>query len=431
MSFQPKYNFIEELKWRHLFHQATPKTEERLNTKKTKGYIGFDPTADSLHIGNFVPIILLMHLQRAGHQPYALVGGATGMVGDPSGKKAERQFLNEEVLQHNQTCVHQQLEKFLDFKTKINPAKLVNNYDWFSKIGFLDFIRDIGKHISISYMMSKDSVKNRLDTGLSFTEFTYQMVQGYDFYHLYKNENCVLQLGGSDQWGNITTGIEIIRRKLHDESFAFTAPLITKADGSKFGKSESGNIWLDENKTSVYNFYQFWLNISDEDAQRYVKIFTFLSNNEIKAKIEEHQQNPGLRKLQKLIAQEVTSLVHSPSSFEKAKSDSEIIFGLNSQEQFEQLADELVKEIQTKESFVISKNILHSGDNVLDLMVEHTQIFPSKGEAKRMIKSGGVKINFEKIVDEEMKLLPQLAMKNKYILINKGKKNKYLVKLEE
>jgi len=431
MSFQPNYNLLQELKWRHLFHQDTPGTEERLNTKRTKGYIGFDPTADSLHIGNFVPIILLMHLQKSGHQPYALVGGATGMVGDPSGKKTERKLLDIETLRYNQACVHAQLEKFLDFNTKVNPAKMVNNYEWFSQMGFLDFLRDTGKHIGINYMMAKDSVKNRLESGMSFTEFTYQLVQGYDFFQLHKNENCVLQMGGSDQWGNITTGIELIRKKQRAEAYAITAPLITKSDGSKFGKSESGNIWLDEKKTSVFNFYQFWLNISDEDAKSYVKIFTFLPHHEIVQKIKEHEQNPSLRILQKMIAKETTCMVHSESAFLKAKNDSEIVFGLNRREQFEQLSDELVKEIQVKETYNLSKNILFSDNNLLDLLAVHTQIFSSKGEAKRMIKSGGLKINFEKIEDEEEALHPRMAIKSRYILINKGKKNKYLVKLEE
>ena len=345
MDFSPNYNLVEELKWRGLFHQAVPGTENLLLEEMTTGYVGFDPTADSLHIGNLVPIILLVHLQRAGHKPIALVGGATGMVGDPSGKKSERQLLDSSTISHNLESQKKQLEQFLDFDKGLNCAEVVNNYDWFKNISFLDFIRDVGKHISVNYMMAKDSVKNRLEDGMSFTEFSYQLVQGYDFYHLWKEKNVKLQMGGSDQWGNIVTGTELIRRKGNGKGFSLTAPLITKSDGSKFGKSEGGNVWLDAKKTSPYQFYQFWMNTSDEDAEKYIKIFTFLDQETIKVLIEEHHQAPHLRILQKRLAEELTCFVHSREAYENSVKASQVLFSKNFIEDINTINETLFLEV--------------------------------------------------------------------------------------
>jgi len=381
---------IEELKWRGLIQDIMPGTEEQLNKEMTSGYIGFDPTADSLHIGSLVPILLLVHLQRAGHKPYALVGGATGMVGDPSGKSEERNLLSEEVLNHNLNCVKKQLEKFLDFDAaKPNAAVMVNNYDWFKDFTFLHFIRDVGKHITVNYMMSKDSVKKRLegDSGMSFTEFTYQLVQGYDFYWLYQNKNCKLQMGGSDQWGNIVTGTELIRRKAGGEAFAFTCPLVTKADGGKFGKTEKGNVWLDANKTSPYQFYQFWLNASDEDAKKWIKYFTLLSKETIESLIAEHETAPHLRLLQKTLAKEVTVFVHSDADYEFAVKASEILFSNDTAEVLQSLNEaQLLQVLEGVPTVEVNKQQVEEGYDLISFLAD-TQIFPSKGEAKKWYKA--------------------------------------------
>lgn len=407
-----------------------PGTEEQLEKEITNAYIGFDPTADSLHIGSLVPILLLVHLQKAGHKPFALVGGATGMVGDPSGKSEERNLLSEDVLHRNQQAVKKQLEKFLDFdKTRINAAEMVNNYDWFKDIGFLEFIRDIGKHITVNYMMAKDSVKKRIegDAGISFTEFTYQLIQGYDFYWLYKNKNCKLQMGGSDQWGNITTGTELIRRKTGGEAFAFTCPLITKTDGGKFGKTEKGNIWLDANKTSPYQFYQFWLNASDEDALKWIKIFTLLPKEEIEPLIVKHSEAPHTRLLQKKLAQEVTCFVHNKADFEFAVKASEILFGNATTEVLQSLNEEQLLQVMDGVPTVsISKIALSSTVDIVNFLAE-SNIFSSKGEAKKMLQAGGIAINKSKLAITKTHLDLTDLLREKYILIQKGKKNFYLV----
>ncbi|MEP7141739.1 MAG: tyrosine--tRNA ligase [Ferruginibacter sp.] len=425
-------NLIQELNWRGMVQDIMPGTEEQLNKEMTSGYIGFDPTADSLHIGNLVPIILLIHLQKCGHKPIALVGGATGMVGDPSGKSEERNLLSEDILNHNVARVKVQLEKYLNFDKSIpNAAEMVNNYDWFRHIGFLDFIRDTGKHITVNYMMSKDSVRKRLegDSGMSFTEFTYQLVQGYDFYWLYKNKGCRLQMGGSDQWGNIVTGTELIRRKSSGEAFAFTCPLITKADGGKFGKSEKGNIWLDAAKTSPYQFYQFWLNAADADAIKYIKIFTFLPKDEIDALIVQHTGNEQQRQLQKKLAEEVTCFVHSRSEYEFAVKASGILFNNDTAEILLQLNEEqLLQLMEGVPAVDFSKAILHNGIDLVSFLAD-TKIFSSKGEARKMIQGGGVSINKVKVDSIDLALKEDALLNGKYLLVQKGKKNYYWVKV--
>jgi tyrosyl-tRNA synthetase len=424
-------NFVEELRWRGMLHDIMPGTEEQLLKESTAGYIGFDPTADSLHIGHLTQIMTLLNFQLAGHKPFALVGGATGMVGDPSGKSAERNLLSEDVLRHNEACVKKQLEKFLDFSGS-NAAEMVNNYDWFKDFSFLDFIRDIGKHITVNYMLAKDSVQKRLESGLSFTEFTYQLVQGYDFYWLHKNRNCKVQMGGSDQWGNIVTGTELIRRKSDSDAFAITTKLITKADGTKFGKSEGGNIWLDPKKTSPYKFYQYWLNVSDEDAMNFIKIFTQLSRNEIDGMIVDQQQAPHLRKLQQVLAKEITIRVHSHDEYDNAVKASGILFGNSTTEELRSLdEDTLLSVFEGVPQVTISKAELKRCANVVDLLsaVSKNIIFPSKGEARKMLQAGGVSINKQKIADGNAK--PDFdLLQEKYLLAQKGKKNYYLIVVE-
>ena len=418
-------NFVEELKWRGMIHDIMPGTEEQFEKEMTSAYIGFDPTADSLHIGSLVQIMILVHLQRCGHKPFALVGGATGMVGDPSGKSKERNLLDEKTLKHNLNSIQKQLEQFLDFDCRANSAEVVNNYDWFKEFNFLDFIRDVGKHMSVNYMMAKDSVKSRLETGMSFTEFSYQLVQGYDFYWLWKNKNCKVQLGGSDQWGNIVTGTELVRRKGGGKAFAVTTPLIKKADGGKFGKTESGNVWLDKTKTSPYKFYQFWLNSSDKDAKNYIKIFTLLSQEKITKLTKEHDKTPHLRILQKAIAEEVTTRVHSSADLEMAIKASNILFGKSTADDLKSLdEDTFLAVFDGVPQFEMSKADLGLG--ILDIVAEKTQIFASKGEARRMIKSNAVSINKEKIT-EDVQLAENDLLNGKYILAQKGKKNYFLI----
>ena len=418
-------NFVEELKWRGMIHDIMPGTQEQFEKEMTSAYIGFDPTADSLHIGSLVQIMILVHLQRCGHKPFALVGGATGMVGDPSGKSKERNLLDEKTLNHNLACVQIQLEQFLNFDCGANSAEVVNNYDWFKEFNFLEFIRDVGKHIPVNYMMAKDSVKSRLESGMSFTEFSYQLVQGYDFYWLWKNKNCKVQLGGSDQWGNIVTGTELIRRKGEGKAFAVTTPLIKKADGGKFGKTESGNIWLDKTKTSPYNFYQFWLNSSDEDAKNYIKIFTLKSQEEIKQLTTEHEQAPHLRVLQNAIANEVTTRVHSAEDLDMAIKASNILFGKSTADDLKSLDEETFLSVfEGVPQYEISKTDLSL--DILNIVAEKTQIFVSKGEARRMIKSNAVSINKGKIT-EDIQLTVNDLLNGKYILVQKGKKNYFLI----
>lgn len=418
-------NFVEELKWRGMIHDIMPGTEEQFEKEMTAAYIGFDPTADSLHIGSLVQIMILVHLQRSGHKPIAVVGGATGMVGDPSGKSKERNLLDEKTLNHNLACVQKQLERFLDFDSGSNSAEVVNNYDWFKDFSYLDFIRDVGKHISINYMMAKDSVRSRLESGMSFTEFSYQLVQGYDFYWLWKNKNCKVQLGGSDQWGNIVTGTELVRRKGEGKAFAVTTPLIQKADGGKFGKTENGNIWLDKTKTSTYKFYQFWLNTSDEDAKSYIKIFTLKSKEEINQLITEHEQSPHLRLLQKAIAEEVTTRVHSQEDLDMAIKASNILFGKSTSEDLKSLDEEnFLSVFEGVPQFEMKKADLGLG--ILDVVTQKTHVFVSKGEARRMIKSNAVSINKERIT-EEFQLSEKDLLNGKYILVQKGKKNYFLI----
>jgi tyrosyl-tRNA synthetase len=418
-------NFVEELKWRGMIQDIMPGTEEQFQKEITSAYIGFDPTADSLHIGSLVQMMILTHLQRCGHKPFALMGGATGMVGDPSGKSKERNLLDEKTLNNNLTAVQKQLEQFLDFNCGANSAEVVNNYDWFKNLNFLDFIRDVGKHISINYMMAKDSVKSRLETGMSFTEFSYQLVQGYDFYWLWENKNCKVQLGGSDQWGNIVTGTELIRRKGEGQAFAITTPLLEKADGGKFGKTESGNVWLDKAKTSPYKFYQFWLNSSDEDSKNYIKIFTLKNQQEIEKLIAEHNETPQLRILQKAIADEVTTRVHSAEDLEMAIKASSILFGQSTAEDLKSLnEDTFLSVFEGVPQFEMRKKDLNSG--ILDILVKKTQVFTSKGEARRMIQSNAVSINQEKIT-ENFQLSGNNLLNGKYILAQKGKKNYFLI----
>lgn len=425
-------NFVEELQWRGMIHNIMPGTEELLSKEMISAYVGIDPTADSLHIGHLVGVMMLKHLQRSGHKPIVLVGGATGMIGDPSGKSEERNLLDEPTLRHNQECLKTQLKKLLDFDTDApNKAEMVNNYDWMKDFSFLGFIRDIGKHITVNYMMAKDSVKKRLSgeagDGMSFTEFTYQLVQGYDFLYLYQHNNCKLQMGGSDQWGNITTGTELIRRKTGGEAFALTCPLITKADGGKFGKTESGNVWLDPARTSPYKFYQFWLNTSDADAEKYIRIFTLFTREETETLIAEHQTAPHLRLLQKALAKDITVRIHSEADYNAAVEASEILFGKGTAEALHKLDEEtLVSVFEGVPQFEIDPGELQQGIGIVDLLAEKTNIFPSKGEARRMLKDGGVQVNKEK-VNEEFTAGPAHLLSGKYMLIQKGKKNYYLL----
>jgi tyrosyl-tRNA synthetase len=421
---------IKELQWRGMIQDIMPGTEEQLNKEMTSAYVGFDPTADSLHIGSLVPILLLVHLQKAGHKPIALVGGATGMVGDPSGKSEERNMLSEEDLNKNVIGVRNQLMQFLNFDVSLpNAAELVNNYDWFKGISFLEFIRDAGKHITVNYMMAKDSVKKRLegDNGMSFTEFTYQLVQGYDFYWLFKNKNCKLQMGGSDQWGNIVTGTELIRRKIGGEAFAFTCPLIKKADGGKFGKTEKGNIWLDANKTTPYQFYQFWLNASDADAAAWIKIFTFLPQDEINALITAHESNPADRILQKKLAEELTIFVHGQSEFDKAVETTQKLFS-NTKAPIDALSVEDLESIEGIVRTDYAADKINAGIDILSFLTENA-VFESKGAAKKMLQNGGVSINREKITDVQMMVEKKHLLHDKFILVQVGKKNYYLVSI--
>lgn len=423
-------NFVEEMKWRGMLHDMMPGTEELLNKETTSGYIGFDPTADSLHVGHLTQIMTLIHFQRAGHKPYALVGGATGMVGDPSGKSAERNLLSEDVLFHNVRSIETQLSKFLNFADGANAAVMVNNYDWFKGLSFLEFIRDVGKHITVNYMMAKDSVKKRLEgeTGMSFTEFSYQLVQGFDFYYLWKEHNCKVQMGGSDQWGNIVTGTELIRRKSQGEAYAITTNLIKKSDGTKFGKTESGAVWLDPKKTSPYKFYQFWLNASDEDASTWIRIFTLLSKEEIEALEAEHALAPHIRTLQKALAKEITIKVHSLQAFETAVEASTILFGNSTAEAFAALDEETFLDIfEGVPQFQLSLAELEIGVPVIDLLAEKTSVFPSKGEAKKMLQGGGVSMNKQKIEDLNLSVNTEHLINKKYLMIQKGKKNYFLL----
>ena len=423
-------NFAEEMRWRGMLHDMMPGTEELLTKEMVSGYIGFDPTADSLHVGHLMQVMTLIHFQRAGHKPFALVGGATGMVGDPSGKNAERNLLNEETLNHNVNCIHAQLEKFLNFNSGANSAVMVNNYDWFKHFNFLAFIRDVGKHITVNYMMAKDSVKRRLegDNGLSFTEFTYQLVQGYDFYYLWKNHGIKIQMGGSDQWGNIVTGTELIRRKDSGEAFALTTQLIKKSDGTKFGKTESGAVWLDPKKTSPYKFYQFWLNASDDDAKIWIRIFTLLPKQEIEAIEIEQAAAPHTRALQKALAKDITIRVHGEVEYNNAVEASNILFGNSTSEAFAQLSEETFLDIfDGVPQFKVSKAELEKGIFPIDFLAEKTQVFPSKGEAKKMIQGGGVSINKQKLEDMEAPINTSFLINGKYLIAQKGKKNYYLI----
>ena len=420
---------IDELQWRGMIQDIMPGTKEQLEKEMTTAYIGFDPTADSLHIGSLVPIILLVHLQKAGHKPIALVGGATGMVGDPSGKSEERNLLSEDILNHNVACVKKQLEKFLDFNGQLpNAAEMANNYDWFSNFTFLDFIRDVGKHITVNYMMAKDSVKKRLEgeAGMSFTEFTYQLVQGYDFYWLYQNKNCKLQMGGSDQWGNIVTGTELIRRKCAGEAFAFTCPLIKKADGTKFGKTETGNVWLDASKTSPYQFYQFWLNANDADAVDWIKIFSFLNKQTIDGLIEEHHKDASKRSLQRALAKEVTVFVHGVDEYNKAVETTEKLFS-NQDAPIESMSEADLESIDGVITMEYPADKVNAGVDIVSFLAE-TSIFPSKGEARKSLQGGGISINRKKIDDLQLAIDATFLLHDKYILVQKGKRNYYLVK---
>lgn len=421
-------NLLDELSWRGMIQDIMPGTREQLEKELTTGYIGFDPTADSLHIGSLVPILLLVHFQKAGHKPIALVGGATGMVGDPSGKSEERNLLNEDTLQKNITGVKAQLERFLNFSPTLpNAAELVNNYDWFKSISFIDFLRDTGKHITVNYMMAKDSVKKRIEgeTGISYTEFAYQLMQAYDFYWLYQHKHCKLQMGGSDQWGNMTTGTELIRRKCGGEAFVFTNPLVTKSDGGKFGKTEAGNIWLDPAKTSPYQFYQFWLNASDTDATRWIKLFTFLTREEIDSFTELHLQNPAARILQRKLASEITIFVHGQEELNKAIETTEKLFA-NQQAPIESLSEQDLEQIQGVVKVEIDRALLEEGVDIVSLLA-NTGIFPSKGEARKTVQGGGVSINRKKVDSVDLKVNAAFLLHNRYILIQKGKKNYFLI----
>jgi tyrosyl-tRNA synthetase len=427
-------NFVEELTWRGMIHDVMPGADEHLMEQMRSAYVGFDPTADSLHIGNLVPIMLLAHYQRCGHKPVALVGGATGMIGDPSGKSSERNLLDEATLRHNQESIKKQLAHFLDFESKANNAALlVNNYDWMKEFSFLEFIRDVGKHITVNYMMSKDSVKNRISSesseGMSFTEFTYQLVQGYDFLHLYKENNCTIQMGGSDQWGNITTGTELIRRIGNGKGYAITCPLITKSDGSKFGKSEGGNVWLDANRTSPYKFYQYWLNSSDEDAEKYIKIFTFLTKDEIDTIIKVHKEAPHLRTLQKRLAEEITTMVHSKDDFENAEKASNILFSKTFKSDIKSLNEKLFLDVfEGVPQAEISKSDFSEGLDMIAALSAKTNFLNSNGEARRALKENSISVNKEKVTEDYI-LSSNDLINDRYIIINKGKKNTYIIKV--
>ena len=425
-------NFVEELRWRGMLHDIMPGTEELFNKEVTSVYLGIDPTADSLHIGHLVGIMMLSHLQRCGHRPIALLGGATGMIGDPSGKSQERNLLDEETLRHNQECIKKQLSKFLDFDSKEpNAALLVNNYDWMSKFSFLEFIRDVGKHLTVNYMMAKDSVKKRFNgegDGMSFTEFSYQLVQGYDFLHLYQTQNCKVQMGGSDHWGNITTGTDLIRRMLNGEAYALTCPLITKADGGKFGKTEKGNVWLDPARTSPYAFYQFWLNCSDDDSKRYIRIFTHFTKEEIEEMERQHDAEPHLRILQKALAKDLTVRVHSQEDYDAAVNASEILFGKGTAENLAALSEEMFLSVfEGVPQFDVPMTVLDDTCGVVDFLAKHTQVFNSNGEARRMLKDNGVSINKTKVKEDKTVTKDDL-LNGKYVLVQKGKKNYYIVK---
>lgn len=426
-------NFIESLRWRRMLHDIMPETEEKLSEGMQSGYIGFDPTADSLHVGHLVQVMTLIHFQKAGHKPYALVGGATGMVGDPSGKSAERNLLDQDALNHNVASIKAQLSKFLDFFDAGNGAVMVNNADWFKPMSFLDFIRDVGKHITVNYMMAKDSVKKRLegDSGLSFTEFSYQLIQGYDFFHLWKEHNCIIQMGGSDQWGNIVTGTELIRRKAGGQAFAVTTQLIKKSDGTKFGKTESGAVWLDAEKTSPYKFYQFWVNASDDDIKAWIRIFTLLEEAEILALETDHDQAPHLRVLQKALAADVTKRVHGEQALEVALNTSSFLFGGGSLEFLQSISETQILEIfEGIPQFTMSKSLFDASVDVVGLLAEDTAIFPSKGEAKKMIQAGGVSINREKVESITAKPSAENLIAGKFLIVQKGKKNYYLITVQ-
>ena len=429
-------NFVQELKWRGMIQDMTPGTEEQLQKELTSAYLGIDPTADSLHIGHLVGVMMLRHFQLCGHKPIALIGGATGMIGDPSGKSKERVLIDEEKLRHNQECIKKQLAKFLDFESDApNCAELVNNYDWMKNFTFLDFAREVGKHITVNYMMAKDSVQKRLNgearDGLSFTEFTYQLLQGYDFLYLNEHKNCKLQMGGSDQWGNITTGAELIRRTSGNEVYALTCPLITKADGGKFGKTESGNVWLDPRYTSPYKFYQFWLNVSDDDAAKYIKIFTAIGREEIEALIAEHAEAPHMRTLQKRLAKEVTIMVHSEADYEAAVEASGILFGNNTHDALVKLdEDTLLAVFDGVPQFKVSRAKIEAGVKAVDLFVEDSAVFPSKGEMRKMAQGGGVSLNKEKLAAFDQEITTADLLNDKYLLVQRGKKNYYLITVE-
>lgn len=426
-------NFVEELTWRGMIHQMMPGTEEQLEKEMTTAYLGIDPTADSLHIGHLVGVMMLKHFQRAGHKPIALIGGATGMIGDPSMKSQERKLLDEETLRHNQEAIRAQLAKFLDFDSDApNAAEMVNNYDWMKDFSFLDFIRDVGKHITVNYMMAKDSVKKRLSgesrEGMSFTEFSYQLCQGYDFLHLFKEKGCRLQLGGSDQWGNITTGTELIRRTVGGEAFALTCPLITKADGGKFGKTESGNVWLDARYTSPYKFYQFWLNVSDADAEKYIKIFTALSREEIEALVAEQQADPSARPLQKRLAKEITTMVHSAEDYEAAVEASQILFSNKAADILHRIDETtLLQVFEGVPTFEVDMADIDAGTKLADLLVDKAAVFPSKGEMRKLAQGGGFMINKEKVADAYAPVSRDMLLNDRYMIVQKGKKNYYLI----
>lgn len=423
-------NFIEEMQWRGMIHDMMPGTEEALMKKVSAGYIGFDPTADSLHIGHLVQIMTLVHFQRAGHKPYALVGGATGMVGDPSGKSQERNLLDSNTLDHNVACVQKQLEKFLDFNSGDNSAEMVNNYDWFKDMSFLDFIRDVGKHITVNYMMAKDSVKSRLETGMSFTEFSYQLVQGYDFYYLNKHKDCVVQLGGSDQWGNIVTGTELIRRKGGGEAYAITTPLIKKADGTKFGKTAGGSVWLDPEKTSPYEFYQYWINAADADAENYIKIFTLKSKEEIDSLIKEHNEAPHMRTLQRAIAEDITTRVHGEEALRTAIAASNILYGKSTEEDLKSLSErDFFTIFDGVPQATISRDEVNSGLGIVDALSGKTGFLKSNGEARRELKGNAIAVNKSK-VGEDFTIDPSTLINDKYVLLSKGKKNNYILVVE-
>ena len=424
-------NFVEELQWRGLVQDMIPGTDEMLANEKTAGYIGFDPTSDSLHIGSLLPIMILVHFQRAGHTPIALVGGATGMVGDPSGKSKERNLLTADQIQANIDGIKKQLSQFLDFDSNDNAAKILNNMDWFGNMPTIDFLRDIGKHLTVNYMSAKDSVKSRIETGISFTEFSYQLLQGYDFAYLNENHDCKIQMGGSDQWGNITSGVELSRRMYGKESFALTCPLVTKADGGKFGKTESGNVWLDPEKTSPYQFYQFWMNCSDDDAERYIKIFTLMSKEEIENLVLSHKEEPHRRILQGALAKDITCRVHSEEAYETAVKASQILFGKGSTEALKSLSEtDFLSVFDGVPQHTVSKDDFNGGVAIQDLLAEMTTILPSKTEVKRAIKEGSLSINQEKIQDADLKIGKDVLLNDKYILAQRGKKNKFLVILE-